>query len=90
MTTEPFCASSPEAQLLSDEEFWARVYNRDDPDTWEPDPEDVPPFLVGFCLRCGEGLEAEDYQQLRVIIDQDMELCDDCTDELNPDVEETW
>lgn len=86
---DPFCASSPEAQLLSDNEFWARVYPNQGQDH-EPDDEDVPPFLVGFCLRCGCGLEAEDYQQLRRIVDQDEELCDDCTEETRPDVEDIW
>jgi len=40
----------------------------------------------GHCLRCGGDLIAEDYQQLRRIIDEDRELCDDCADELLPDI----
>jgi len=86
--TEPFCASSPTARSMSDEDFWAHVYNRPGPyyDVEEVEIE----FCVGFCLRCGEGLFAEDYQQLRIIIDEDRELCDDCADALLPDIEETW
>ena len=92
MTDKPFCASSPEAQALSDDKFWEKVY-----DSFQPpgDYDDLPwdemgPCLVGNCLRCGAGLFAEDYQQLRTIIDEDHEICDDCADELKPDLEEIY
>lgn len=34
---EPFCASSPAAQRLSDDDFWAKVYDQDkeEPDDFE-------------------------------------------------------
>lgn len=28
-SNQPFCASSPEAQRLTDEEFWVKVYDQD-------------------------------------------------------------
>jgi hypothetical protein len=75
---------------MSDEEFWAHVYSQPErPEFEEPDYDDYPEMVVGFCLRCGSRLIAEDYQQLRWIIDQDRELCDECADSLLPDIEET-
>lgn len=85
-----FCASSPEAQTLSEYEFWARVYDQGEQPEYEPDEDDYPEMVVGFCLRCGGGLVAEDYQQLRRIIDEDREICDDCADDQLPDAEEAW
>lgn len=87
---KPFCASSVTARDMSDEEFWAHVYDQGEKPEFEPDEEDYPEMVVGLCLRCGGRLIAEDYQQLRWIIDQDRELCDECADALLPDVEETW
>lgn len=90
--TPIFCASSPEAQALSDSEFWERVQ-----DSYQPpgDYDDLPwdemgLCLVGTCLRCGAGLFAEDYQQLRFIVDHDRELCDDCASELEPETDDPW
>ena len=74
---------------MNDEEFWAHVFSKDDI-PHEPEAEDYPEMIVGWCLRCGANLIAEDYQQLRRIIDEDRELCDDCADELLPDMEETF
>jgi len=80
--TEPFCASSEEARSLSEEEFWHRVFywqNHQEPDyQWD----DIGPAPVGFCLRCGGTITAEDYQQLRRIVEEDHEICDDCADEV--------
>ena len=87
--TEPFCASSPEAAKLADDEFWEKVYHRMEHEIQQED-NDPPEMVVGFCLKCGGPLVAEDYQQLRKIIDRDEELCDDCTDELQPDIEEMF
>lgn len=89
MIDEPFCASSAVAAQMSDEEFWAHVFPQPE-SREEPDIDDYPELVVGFCLRCGGNLIAEDYQQLRWIIDQDRELCDECADALLPDVEETY
>lgn len=89
--TKPFCASSVTARQMSDEDFWAHVFNQGPrPEFEEPDYDDYPELVVGLCLRCGENLIAEDYQQLRRIIDEDRELCDECADALLPDVEETF
>lgn len=81
--TEPFCASSPAAQAMSDKEFWAKVYP-DTSDDWVDTLawDEFGPAPVGFCLRCGGTIYAEDYQQLRAIIDCDHEICDDCADEV--------
>lgn len=84
MSDVPFCASSPAAQAMTDDEFWDAVANyvvNPEPE-YEPDDEDYPEMIVGFCLRCGGPLIAEDYQQLRHIVDCDHEICDDCADEV--------
>ena len=67
---------------MSDEEFWNRVYAYREHGLDEFAYIDPPEMLVGWCLRCGCALLAEDYQQLRHIIETDMELCDDCADEI--------
>lgn len=84
---EPFCASSPEAAVLSDEEFWAKVYPQPEQD-WEPDIDDYPEMVVGYCLRCGSVIMVEDYEEARELIDADCEICEGCTDELLPDLED--
>lgn len=40
--SDPFCASSPEAQALSDDEFWEKVY----PAPPEPDYEEIIDMLT--------------------------------------------
>lgn len=83
----PFCASSPEAAALSDGEFWARVY----PQPEEPEPwtyEDPPEIVIGHCLRCGSIMGVEDYEEAMDLILADCELCDICTDDLLPDLED--
>ena len=74
---------------MSDAEFWERVFAYREHGLDEFAYVDPPEMLVGWCLRCGCALLAEDYQQLRIIIDEDRELCDDCADELTevPDYE---
>ena len=84
------CPEHDMRAAMTDEEFWDHVARQHAPDhepDHEPDPEDYPEMIVGWCLRCGGNLIAEDYQQLRRIIDEDRELCDDCADELLPDIE---
>lgn len=53
---EPFCASSPEAQLLSDGEFWEAVYLQGDPDAiadrYTPDPPELEPWEASPCPVC--------------------------------------
>ena len=71
---------------MTDEEFWEHVYPQNVPD-YEPDPEDEPTLWVGNCYRCGSMLIVEDYEDARKVIDEDRELCDDCTDELLPDTD---
>ena len=46
-----FCASSPEAALLDDGEFWHRVFNRDD--DYEFDDTPALPSLASPCPLCG-------------------------------------
>lgn len=77
MNEKPFCASSPEARNLSDDEFWAKVYQNLDtgPDY---DVEDSLPTPESFCLRCGRAIWAED-----------TEFCEDCVDEVR-EVDETF
>jgi hypothetical protein len=55
-----FCASSPEAAMLSDGEFWDRVFNRGEP-TEPPQPtvDDIERWelqdrMGGPCPECGE------------------------------------
>ena len=71
---------------MTDDEFWAHVYPQDVPD-YEPDPEDEPALWVGNCYRCGSMLIVEDYEDARKVIDEDREICDDCADELLPDID---
>lgn len=74
---------------MTDEEFWGHVLGtRAEEHDVEPDEEDYPEMIVGFCLRCGGNLIAEDYQQLRQIIDEDREICDDCADDMLPDLDD--
>ena len=83
MSNRPFCASSPEAQLLSDDDFWAAVFpNQGDPD-WEPDPDDYPEMWIAQCIRCGGRITVESYEE--AVERQDEALCDNCADELLPD-----
>lgn len=51
--SEPFCASSPEAALLSDSEFWDRVFNRDDPADFDPYEGEPGPVDIAPCPECG-------------------------------------
>lgn len=65
----PFCASSPEAQAMPEDEYWAKVFDR----PWgEPDPDEAEelvrtrrelPISAGPCPVCGEfeacGYDAE-------------------------------
>ena len=80
------CPEHDMRAAMTDDEFWDHVYRQDAPDHY-PDFDDCPQMVVGHCLRCGANLIAEDYQQLRRIIDEDRELCDDCADELLPDID---
>jgi hypothetical protein len=82
MNDRPFCASSPEAQLLSDEDFWAAVFPQPD-ERDEPDPDDCPDMVIGQCIRCQGGIRVESYEE--AVERQDEALCDDCADELLPD-----
>lgn len=57
MTTEPFCASSPEAQAMPEEDFWDAVFSHHQGP--EPDDEDLsdqhPLFAeMAPCRECGE------------------------------------
>lgn len=85
MTDEVFCASSPAAQLLSDEDFWAAVYPQPD-DRYEPDPDDCPDMTTAPCVRCGRGIRVDDYEE--AIARQDESFCDDCADEMADELEE--
>lgn len=86
MTERPFCASSPEAQLLSDGDFWAAVYPQDPFDREEPDPDDCPELVTTQCIRCGCGIRVESYEE--AIERQDESFCDECADEMADEVEE--
>lgn len=86
MSERPFCASSPEAQLLSDVDFWAAVYPQPEHE-YEPDPDDEPAMVTTTCLRCGEGIEVEDWDE--AVRRQDESFCDDCADEMADELEET-
>jgi len=84
VSDKPFCASSPEAQLLSDEDFWAAVYPQPDHDD-EPDPDDYPDLTTTNCARCGQGIIVIDWEE--ACERQDESFCDDCADEMTPEQE---
>lgn len=53
---KPFCASSVEAQLLPDEEFWARVFEQGDPSApfdQDYDFDEVGTWQQTPCRVCG-------------------------------------
>lgn len=87
MTEKPFCASSAEAQMMSDEEFWERVYEWRDEGLDEFAYVDPPCLYAGTCLRCGEVMTAENYEGLRSMLDDGGDFCDDCASETEPDHE---
>jgi len=85
VNTKPFCASSPEARLLSDADFWASVYPQDHFARDEPDPDDCPDFTTTQCIRCGCGIRVESWEE--AIDRQDESFCDDCADEMTDEPE---
>jgi hypothetical protein len=85
VSDRPFCASSPEAQLLSDEDFWAAVYPQPE-DRDEPDVDDCPDWVIGQCLRCQSGIRVEGYEE--AMERRDEWFCDDCADEMADELEE--
>lgn len=86
MTERPFCASSPEAQLLSDDDFWAAVYPQPE-ERDEPDMDDWPELVTTQCVRCQTGIRVADYEE--AVERQDESFCDDCADEMADELEET-
>ena len=86
MAEAPFCASSPAAQLLTDDEFWAAVYPQPEHD-YEPDMDDWPELVTTQCVKCQQGIKVKDYEE--AIERQDESFCDDCADEMADELEET-
>lgn len=87
MNRPPFCASSPEAQALSDADFWDAVY---------PQPTEDEVFehwldeinretWVIECARCGRAVEVD--EDTRHERERDA-FCDDCALEHLP--EDEW
>lgn len=71
--TDVFCASSPEAAAMSDEEFWDHVYPQPD-----EDEIDLPDCWAIHCLRCGRWVEVD--EETRTDRERDA-FCDDCAEE---------
>jgi hypothetical protein len=64
---------------MSDEEFWEHVFATV-PD-YEPDPEDEPDMTLTTCLRCGNRITVEDYEDAMERWGQ--EFCDECACEMS-------
>jgi len=89
---KPFCASSPEAQAMTDDEFWDAVYHTqlvDEADALERMIDEINhETWVIDCVRCGRSVEVD--EDTRADRERDA-FCDDCSAEhTEPAENESW
>lgn len=81
------CTERAARDAMTDAEFWEHVFHPDGrPIDDLTDDGDTPPCTVGSCIRCGEPIEADDYEAAAALVDADVELCEVCADEVTEEL----
>ena len=78
------CGLSGKTAHMSDAEFWAFVFPQREED-YDPDPDDAPDMTTQACVRCGEGISVNDWEE--ACERQDESFCDECADAMLPEIE---
>lgn len=75
------CPEAVARAAMTDEEFWAHVFPQPEHE-YGPDPDDEPSRTIGPCLRCGQAIVVEEYEEAVLLLEARVDFCAECADEM--------